>query len=108
MIYTYRNVRIWKVKVPLRVNFFVWTVTLGKILTLDNLRKRGIIVVEWCCMCKQSGESINHLLLHCEAARALWSVVLTLFDITWVMSGGVAALSVCWHGQRGNISAKEV
>jgi hypothetical protein len=30
---------IWKVKVPPRVAFFVWTATLGKILTLDNLRK---------------------------------------------------------------------
>jgi hypothetical protein len=28
---------IWKVKVPPRVAFFVWTATLGKILTLDNL-----------------------------------------------------------------------
>jgi hypothetical protein len=37
---------IWKVKVPLRVAFFVWTATLGKILTLDNLRKRNIIVME--------------------------------------------------------------
>jgi hypothetical protein len=61
---------IWKVKVSLRVNFFVWKATLGKTLTLDNLRKRGIIVVEWCCMCKQSGESIKYLLLHCEVARA--------------------------------------
>jgi hypothetical protein len=35
---------IWKVKVPLKVSFylfiyFVWTATLGKILTLDNWRK---------------------------------------------------------------------
>jgi hypothetical protein len=67
---------VWKVKVPLRVNFFVWTAALVKILTLDNLCKRDIIVVGWCCMCKQSGESINHILLHCEVARALWSVVL--------------------------------
>jgi hypothetical protein len=61
---------IWRVKVPLRVSFFVWTATLGKILTLDNLHKRGIIVVEWCCMCKRSGKSINHL-LHCIMAQAL-------------------------------------
>jgi hypothetical protein len=97
---------IWKVKVPLRVSFFEWTATLGKILNLDNLHKRGIIVVDWCCMCKQSGESINHLLLHCEVAHVLWSVILTLFDITWVMSGGVADLLVCWRGQRGNISVR--
>jgi hypothetical protein len=45
---------IWRVKAPLRVAFFVWTTTLGKILTLDNLRKRNVIVVDWCCMCKKS------------------------------------------------------
>jgi hypothetical protein len=29
------------------------------------------VVVEWCCMCKKSGESIDHLMLHCEVAREL-------------------------------------
>jgi hypothetical protein len=37
----------WKVKVPPRVAFFMWMTTLGKILTLDNLRKMNIIVMEW-------------------------------------------------------------
>jgi hypothetical protein len=64
---------ILKVKVLRRVSFFVWMASLGKILTLDNLCKRGLIVVDWCCMCKRSGESINHLLLHCEVACTLWS-----------------------------------
>jgi hypothetical protein len=59
-------------------------------------------------MCKQSGESINHLLLYCQVARVLWSVVLTLFDVTWVMSEGLVDLLVCWRSQCGNISAKEV
>jgi hypothetical protein len=30
-------------------------------------------VIEWCCLCKKSGESIDHLLLHCEIAWDLWS-----------------------------------
>jgi len=30
---------IWWSKVPLRVAFFTWSTALGKILTLDNLRK---------------------------------------------------------------------
>ena len=34
---------IWKVKVPLRVSFFMWMATLGKTLTVDNLRRKGII-----------------------------------------------------------------
>jgi hypothetical protein len=93
---------IWKVKVPRRVSFFVWTASLGKILTLDNLRKRGLIVVEWCYMCKRSGESINHLLLHCEVARTLWSVIFSLFGVKWVMNERVLDLLACWKGQRGN------
>jgi hypothetical protein len=52
--------------VPWRLAFFVWFAALGKILTLDNLRTRNVVVVEWCCMCKKSGESIDHLLIHCE------------------------------------------
>jgi hypothetical protein len=45
---------IWRVKAPLRVAFFVWMVALGKILILDSLRKRNVIVVYWCCTCKKS------------------------------------------------------
>ncbi|KAF5442537.1 hypothetical protein F2P56_035184 [Juglans regia] len=36
---------IWNTKAPLKAAFFVWTATWGKILTIDNLRKRGIIVL---------------------------------------------------------------
>jgi hypothetical protein len=52
----------------------VWTTALGKILTLDNLRKENVIIVEWCCMYKKCGESIYHLLLNCEVVTELWSV----------------------------------
>uniref|UniRef100_A0A2N9GAU4 Reverse transcriptase zinc-binding domain-containing protein n=1 Tax=Fagus sylvatica TaxID=28930 RepID=A0A2N9GAU4_FAGSY len=63
---------IWKAKVPPRVAFFIWTAAaLGKILTADNLRRRGITVVSWCYMCKADGESVDHLLLHCPYAKEL-------------------------------------
>jgi hypothetical protein len=32
----------------------MWMAAFEKILTLDNLRKRHVIVVDWCCMCKKS------------------------------------------------------
>uniref|UniRef100_A0A2N9HB65 Reverse transcriptase domain-containing protein n=1 Tax=Fagus sylvatica TaxID=28930 RepID=A0A2N9HB65_FAGSY len=40
----------------------------GKILTIDNLRRCRILVLDWCFMCKRAGESVNHLMLHCEYA----------------------------------------
>jgi hypothetical protein len=94
---------IWKVKVPLRVSFFMWTTSLGKNLTSDNLRKRGLIVVGWCCMCKRSGKSID-LLLHYEVSQDLCDALFTLFDITWVMPERVIDLLACWKCQVGTHS----
>ena len=48
-------------KVPHRVAFFVWKAAIGEILTVDNLHRRHIMIIDWCCMCKYSGESIDHL-----------------------------------------------
>jgi tRNA A37 threonylcarbamoyladenosine biosynthesis protein TsaE len=78
------------------VAFFVWTTTLDKILTLNNLRKKNIVVVEWFCKCKKSMESSDHLLIHCEVARELWSSILNLFGVEWVMPRHVIALLVSW------------
>ncbi len=89
---------IWKARAPPRVAFFVWTAAHGKILTIDNLRKRNICIVDWCCMCKRSGESPNHLLLHCEMAQSLWSMVFCLFGVVWVMPGSVVEVLASWMG----------
>jgi hypothetical protein len=63
---------IWKVIAPCRVAFFVWTVAWGQILTCDNLRRRGIVLVGWCCLCRCNGEIMDHLLLHFSVAAKLW------------------------------------
>ena len=38
---------IWGVKAPPRVAFFMWTVAWGRILTCDNLKKRGLVLAGW-------------------------------------------------------------
>ena len=88
-------------KVPSRVAFFLWTATLGKILTTDKLRKRRVIILDCCCMCKADGESVNHLLLHCPVARELWNMIFSHFGISWVMPRGVVELISCWNGCKG-------
>ena len=99
---------VWKAKVPPRVAFFTWTAALGKILTTENLRKRRVIILDWCCMCKSSGESTNHLLLHCPVAWELWSMVCILFGTPWVMPRSVVDLLTCWKGSLGNSEAGKV
>ena len=82
--FPWRNV--WRSKVPNCVAFFTWTAALVKILTIDNLRKCRVIIMDWCCMCKLGGESVNHLLF---VAQELWDLILALFGVTWVIPKGV-------------------
>lgn len=41
---------IWRVNVPTKVAFLMWTAASGNIHTMDNLLKRNICIVGWCCM----------------------------------------------------------
>ena len=79
----------------------MWTITLGNILTIDNLRKQQILILDWCCMCKRNGESVDHLLIYCTIAFDLWYMVFTLFGIHWVMPKIVGELLACWQGKFG-------
>ncbi len=61
--------------------------------------------MDWCCMCKLGGESVNHLLLHYNVAQELWSMVLILFGVSWVMPRDVMNLVSCWSGKAGRDKA---
>ena len=53
---------IWEQKVPSKVVFFVWTAALGTILTIGNLCKKKVLILDWCYKCKSNAESVDHLL----------------------------------------------
>jgi hypothetical protein len=77
--------QVWRVKVPLKVAFFMWTVGWGNILTLDDLSKRGMVLVNWCVMCKCSIKTLDHLLLHCLMAVESWNFIFVALGVKWVM-----------------------
>ena len=93
---------IWKQKIPSRVAFLVWTAALGKCLTIDNLRKRKICILNWCYMCNCNCESVDHLFLHCPVALELWNMVFSLFGVYWVMPLSAVGLFACWQGRFGH------
>jgi hypothetical protein len=90
---------IWRTKAPPRVAFFAWMVARSKIPTIENLQRRGMIVTNRCWLCESNGESMDHLLLHCRVANALWNVIFSRFGLCWVMPGSVRELFACrWTG----------
>ena len=52
-------------------------------------------------MCKEDGETVDHLLLHCDFAKELWDMVFVLFGLHWVMPRRVIELFACWQGKFG-------
>ena len=59
-------------------------------------------------MCKGCGESIAHLLLHCLAAREVWSFIFSMFNILWVMPSGVMDLLSCWGHSCCNVRVRKI
>ena len=94
------------VKVPKRVSFFLWTAARGKILTIDNLVKKNLPLINWCCLCRCDEETVDPLLLHCKFASALWSEVLIMFGIQWVMPNTIVSLLFAWRNWLGTYSSK--
>ena len=48
--------------------------TWGKVLTIDQLKRRGMTLVNRCFMCEEDEENIDHLLIHYKSAKMLWNL----------------------------------
>ncbi len=95
-------VRIWSIKVPLKVKIFVWLVLRGRVRTKENLSKVGWTGELHCTLCPDVCETIDHLFLTCPTTSAILlsllldnlsvnrcSTVVTLWDAYGAL-GGVA------------------
>ena len=88
---------VWNSWVLLRISFFAWEATWAKILTLDQLKKRGWRIPNRCYLCKEEEETSDHILIHCLKAHLLWQLIFALFGIQWVLSCSVREVLLSWH-----------
>ncbi|KAL4204695.1 hypothetical protein AMTRI_Chr01g133270 [Amborella trichopoda] len=99
--------QIWKWAVPHEVQVFIWLVTLNKILTTDNLIKKGKILPNVCLFCKADGESVAHLLIQCPFTVRIWYWLIGVLNINLVLlqyvEGIVTQLSLPHLPKVGNV-----
>lgn len=71
----------WKLEFPLKLKCFGWMALHDKILTWENLSRRGFIGPSICFLCMQHSEDVARLLLRCPIATEVWNFVLHTLQI---------------------------
>ena len=66
-------------------------------LTLDQLKRKGIPLVNRCSLCEENEETIDHLFIHCSRAKLLWDLLLAITDFHWVFPRTVRQLLLAWQ-----------
>ena len=89
---------------PPKVNIFFWILLQNKILTLDNLKKRGFIIVNRCVLCKNDGETVDHIMLHLSFTKKLWDKVCRLLKVDWVFHATIQFFFTNWMAPTMNAS----
>ena len=90
---------LWKTKAPPRVLVFGWLALRASILTMDNLSRCRVILINDCPLCLSAKESVDHLLLNCKFAQHLWTSTLGCFGCSWVPSQSILELFEAWKFQ---------
>jgi hypothetical protein len=69
---------VWDLKIPPRIQIFLWLLSQNKIMTRDNLRRRGIPKPMECSFYKDF-ESVHPLFFDCIVAKQMWALVDRVF-----------------------------
>ena len=65
-------VRLWSLRLWPKITLFIWLLMKGRILTWDNLRRRGLIGPSKCVLCNEAEEIMDHLLNQCNWSTGMW------------------------------------
>ena len=74
--------QLWNQGLWPKITLFIWLLPKGKILTWDNLKKRGMTGPLKCVLCNKAEETMDHLLNRCQCSRTMWKEGLESFGQT--------------------------
>ena len=58
---------------------------MGKVLTMEQLKKRGRHLASRCPLCGKEEENIDHLLLLCTKVQELCAMLFAIFGVSLVL-----------------------
>ena len=79
-----------------KINAFIWILDHWKIMTAENLKKRGIQGPLRYVLCKEAEETIDHLFLHCNFSTEVWTLAVQELQINLILPTNWNDLFACW------------
>jgi len=79
---------------PYKIKLFTWLVVENKILTWENLQKRGWNGPSIFPLCSKDSELGLHLFVHCTFSQKLWQFITAAFNLS--SSRGGSSISICF------------
>ena len=73
---------------------FCWLATETTILTWKNIIKRGVVGPNFCCLCTQNSETIDHVFVFCRFAQNVWNEVTNILHFPFYWSN--LSVEVCF------------
>jgi hypothetical protein len=78
---------LWDWDLAPKIKLFTWLMMEDKILTWDNLQRRGWSGPSICGMCRQESETVLHMMLHCSFTQQVWNQILKVYKLNFSWMG---------------------
>ncbi|GJX51872.1 RNA-directed DNA polymerase, eukaryota, reverse transcriptase zinc-binding domain protein [Tanacetum coccineum] len=84
----------WNKNVPIKVNVFLWRLSLNKLPSRMNLDRKGIDADSFLCpTCQDDVETVNHIFFNCDLAKRLWALLARWWDLDFPFCENISE----WH-----------
>eukprot|EP00253_Pinus_taeda_P027333 PITA_27333 len=88
---------VWRSEALPKIIFFIWLLLKGKILTAENLKKRGINGPSRCPNCCKAEETMHHLFVEYPFAIDCWQRLSTTGSLAWNSQQSIADTIHIWR-----------
>jgi hypothetical protein len=73
---------MWSWDLAFKIKLFTWLATKNKILTWENLQKKGWERLSFCSLCSKDSEIVLHLFVNFSFTLQLWYILQTTYSLS--------------------------
>lgn len=88
---------LWKQTSIPKIDLFNWLLCHNRVLTADNLRRKGIHGPSRCPLCQASYENVQHIMLDCGYAIEVWGEALSEWNTNFTLPSSIFDLYANWE-----------